>query len=848
MSQRKKIIWVGIVTFICLLTYFICSYRYYPGLQLRFSGQVVRDTPAKIYWNYGKGFNEFDAIDVTFSAGYSSNAGAPLGEVTIEPAGFKSENSRGYLFWLIIPQHFYDSKDFSLSGKHQWGKWLRINSAIYGRQLVLFPGSRIKFFVNRNDFHFFYFKAPQAGFAKIYSQNGVATRYIDGYGKNKQLAVTPDVYKEERVGRIQSIFDLFRNKNDREFFLPRQKIKGLLIKAQESQVKDVVSSKKLRIFSLPSHSAGQVKTVSIERIVVNGEVVDLDSKTVKFSGQRVGQGLVFPDGEGSFELDGAVISYEIHFSKATESKAVAVKLDTNEATAKEILASDGRNILTGMCQIISYPPAIDTVEVIDWQGKVQGIETSGKNEIEITERLQDLKQSQFKPILLIIQVLTAFFSALLVSLTVSVCIEEKKRMPSANLFFLIFVREKRWFFWTVFLSGLLVNTLFLFAEWPGSLTPDSITILKEVRWLKFTNHHPYIYSLLTLAFLNFFDAPITVIIIQMVLFHLLVGTFFYILYTKAAKLRILLPCILFGICSLPINYFNIVLWKDIPFSILVLFWALYLSYILFVRIYEKNVGILTTRVALVLAFVFFLLCTLRHNGLVYLPFIPLILWKLFSNSRRTLFQFYVSSILLLVSYFFVFPHVVLQKNNKKNDFAIEAVEKKTNGIKSIITGNSDKYFLENYLAERLEIFIKTLGTSPYVWIWNNDMNAPPQRWFSYDEARAEMKTRPLNSTFSLLGKKLLKTMDFKGIFAGRFIFWNILFPLCALIAVFMLSRWFPVSAFYSSFFLYQTVFMFIVVWPRWRYLYYLYLGGVFLLPIFLFECSKLRVKKLVRDH
>jgi hypothetical protein len=847
MSQRKKLIGVGIVTFICLLTYFFCSYKYYPGLQLRFYGQVVRDTPAKIYWDYGQGFNEFDAIDVTLSAGPAPDTVAPLERVSIEPAGFKSENAKGYVFWLVVPQNIYDAKEFVIQGKHQWGKWLRINSTMKGRQLVLFPGSRIEFPVKANDFRFYYFKAPQAGFAKVYAQSGVATRYIDGYGTNKQLAVTPEVYKEERVGPIQSLSDPFRNRNDRAFFLPRQKIKGLLIKVQESQVKNVLSSKRLRISPSSFNSAGQGKAISIERIMVNGELVDLDSKTVKFSGQRSGQGLIFIHEDGYLELEGEITSYEIHFSKTTESKAIAVKLDNNDASVKEALAPDGHNILTGMCEKISYPPAIDKVEVSDWQGKAQSIQASGKNEIEIADQLKGFQQSQFKPILLIVQVLTAFFSALLVSLTVSACIEEKKKMPSASLFFLLFVREKRWFFWTVFLCGLLVNTLFLFAEWPGSLTPDSITILKEVRWLKFTNHHPYIYSLLTLALLNFFDAPITVIIVQMVLFHLLIGAFFYILFTKGAELRILLPCFLLAICSLPINFFNIVLWKDIPFSILVLFWALYLSYILYLRIYEKKRVYWSTGATLVLAGLFFLLCTLRHNGLVYLPFVPLILWLFFHDARKKYFLFFIVSTILLVSYFFVFPHIVLQKNNKKNDFAIEAAEKKTNGLRSVIAGKGDKYFLEDYLAERMEIFVKTLGTSPDVWIWNNDMHAPPPRWFSVDEARADMKTRPLILTLSLLEKKLLGTMDFKGIFAGRFIFWNSLFALCALIMAFMLSRWFPVSAFYSSIFLYQTVFLFIVVWPRWRYLYYLYLGGVFLIPVFLFEWSKLRLRKTVAE-
>lgn len=844
MSQRKKVISAGVFTFLGLFIYFFCSYKYYPGLELRISGSVERETPGKVYWDFGHGFNESDSTDVTFSAGSTTDfSPPPLGGVSIEPAGFKSDISRGYVFWLVVPQNIYAAKKFSIQGKHNWGKWLKINDKMKGRQLALFPGSRIDFFSESNNFHFYYFKAPQAGFAKVYPRNGAAIRYIDGYGKNKQLLVTPDVYKEEKSGAIQFVSDPFRNKNGRSIFLPRQKIKGIAVKVQESRVRDVISSKKLRISPSQLSNSEQSKAISIEQIIVNGVLVSLDSKTVKFSGERSGRGLIFNYTDDYLELENEIISYEIYFSKGTESKAVEIKLDDKNANVKEILYPNGRNAFVGKSQVIAYPSIIDKIEVSDWQGNIESIQIRGRTEIEIVDQLNNLQQNQFRALLFVVQLLTALFSALLVSLVASVYYEERKRFPKAGVFSLIFTCEKRWFFWSVFLGGLFVNSLFLFAEWPGSLTPDSITILKEVRWLRFTNHHPYVYSFLTLALLNFYDAPITVIIVQMVFFHLLVGSFFYILFKNGVTLNILLPCFLLSICSLPINFFNIVLWKDIPFSILILFWAFFLTYVFYLRMYEKKRMRLSTKNALLLAGLFFLLCTLRHNGLVYLPFIPLILWIFFSDSRKQYFQFFVVSTLLLVSYYFVFPHVVLQKNNKRNDFAIEAAEKKTKGLKSVITGSSDKYFLEDYLAERLKIFVKTLGTSPDAWIWNNDMHTPPQRWFSVDEARAEMKVKPLSIALLYLEKKLLNTMDFKGIFAGRFIFWNSLFGLCGLVVVFMFSRWFPVSAFYSGIFLYQTIFMFIVVWPRWRYLYYLYLGGVFLLPVFLFECSKLRLQK-----
>jgi hypothetical protein len=118
------------------------------------------------------------------------------------------------------------------------------------------------------------------------------------------------------------------------------------------------------------------------------------------------------------------------------------------------------------------------------------------------------------------------------------------------------------------------------------------------------------------------------------------------------------------------------------------------------------------------------------------------------------------------------------------------------------------------------------------------MDTPPQRWVSVDEARAEMRKVTISPLLSSWNKKLLNTLEYSGVFKGRFVFWNCLFFLVAMTGAVFLARWFTLSAFYSAFYLYQTAVMFVVVWPRWRYMYYLYLGGVFLVPVFLFELQR----------
>ena len=143
---------------------------------------------------------------------------------------------------------------------------------------------------------------------------------------------------------------------------------------------------------------------------------------------------------------------------------------------------------------------------------------------------------------------------------------------------------------------------------------------------------------------------------------------------------------------------------------------------LHVRLYENRQIRLSAGNVFLLAGLFFLLCSLRHNGLVYLPVIPIILWFLLRDSKTRYFQFLAVSVVLFGSYFFVFPDYVLQKNKKENEFAKEATVKKMSGLKAVIDNSKEEFYLEDYLAERVKIFVKTLGTSPAVWLWNNDMH------------------------------------------------------------------------------------------------------------------------------
>jgi hypothetical protein len=480
---------------------------------------------------------------------------------------------------------------------------------------------------------------------------------------------------------------------------------------------------------------------------------------------------------------------------------------------------------------------IDNCEIKDAAGNIHLFENKAGGE-RMNIELDRVPQARFSFLLFATQCAVAACCAIVCHLA-SVWVRANSPGTFSTLLRNVLWREKRWFFWLILLFGMTVNLLYLAADWPGSMTPDSVFVHKELKQLQFTNHHPYSYSLLVLALHIVHDAPVTVAFFQILSFHTLCAFFFYVMYQRGVKLYVLIPLYALVPLSIPLNLFNITFWKDIPYSILVVFWALFLSHLYFNRIYEGKTASPSTGVTVLLSIAFLLLCTLRHNGIVYLPFIPLVLLGVCRVPRSWLLKFCTMSGLLLVLYYYVLPPLVLYRQPQLNNYAQQETSKYIGELASV-TDSKKQHFVENYLADRTQKFVATLGTSSKASTWYNDMHAPPQRWFSVDEARAEMATQPLSGVLAGILEKFLETRTYTGLFSGRFIFWNSLFAFIGLLAAGGLYKWMPLSAFYASFFLYQSFFMYFVVWERWRYLYFIYLGGIFLLPVVALEISRIR--------
>ncbi len=97
----------------------------------------------------------------------------------------------------------------------------------------------------------------------------------------------------------------------------------------------------------------------------------------------------------------------------------------------------------------------------------------------------------------------------------------------------------------------------------------------------------------------------------------------------------------------------------------------------------------------------------------------------------------LSAVLFFLYYFVIPPHVLYEKP-ESNDWAKQKFSLTVERAAKIKDKESG-FYLENYLGDRVERFTASLGTSPKATTWYNDMNAPPQRWFSVDELRAEVQ-------------------------------------------------------------------------------------------------------------
>ncbi len=178
---------------------------------------------------------------------------------------------------------------------------------------------------------------------------------------------------------------------------------------------------------------------------------------------------------------------------------------------------------------------------------------------------------------------------------------------------------------TSFVSLFILFTITLspwtLAYWPGVFTQDSFRSWEQLQNGEFSNLHPYIYTLYLGVFRSLFGTPGAVLTFQL-LSSAALGAFFFSLALRHNLYRpIVWLAIAFFALSPAVGIMSTTIWKDVPFSLLVVFWALLALAGDRQGWRIKNLWALFG-LSLLLGFT----GQVRHNGVVLIPLVPLALW------------------------------------------------------------------------------------------------------------------------------------------------------------------------------------------------------------------------------
>lgn len=396
---------------------------------------------------------------------------------------------------------------------------------------------------------------------------------------------------------------------------------------------------------------------------------------------------------------------------------------------------------------------------------------------------------------------------------------------------------KRAVFWGLLLGAVSSYLIWLLIFWPGVLSVDSLKIWRAAQlpgvWL---NDHPILNVFLYTYLYHLWNNPAVVPLFHIFAMSTLVAVVFYTIYRHRVGLKLLFPFYLFTVLSIPIGLYNTVLWKDIPFALLVVFWA-FISACLFLK---KQSGSLHLSGEQIMALLLLLLSLglIRHNGLIYLVFIPVL--YLFLGIIRIRKELWIGlGVVVLLGG----AVLLAMKNSVVTDSGYLLVQA--------------KMYLNNIFNSSVqEILART---------WRNywgilDINQTASKWdlfhffledrysYSFLQHAGWHDVYPyLEKGGGLLG--FLKDNAMRVYWASYqtpivYLSWNpvwalFLFPACVLA-----FRWLPLSAIFSVVILAQ-IFTLVTLLNvlNWRYYYFACLAGYFIIPMICLDISRIRSRK-----
>ncbi|WP_256759151.1 hypothetical protein [Cohnella sp. WQ 127256] len=652
-----------------------------------------------------------------------------------------------------------------------------------------------------------------------------------------------------------------------------------------------------------------MNSIDLKNAVVPGEshindsgklVLDKPDVTIKISETFEKLDIVFFHhqwaGKALISIDGKKYTEDL-YSANTVSKQVSYDNGALPGTVENKFALPQLDITALKWVFANESVTVDDVTLVSGNGTVaMPIPESSINGTTIFMDSVNLNTASFHAYLMIVQLLTAAVITVALFYLWSY-LERVRKSNLKNTLAYIFIGERRWFFWVLFVLSTAVFSLWLLGQWPGVMTVDSYHFTwREIKTLQFENVTPWIYNLYVLALTQLYDSPVVVGMFQILITSLLGSLILYFCYKKEANKWIVFACAVLFITSIPVGVYNITMWKDIPFSTLMLFWGFIIFYFYYKKRYEGTQVNLNVFQLGMFAILFFLVCTLRQNGLVLVVAIPAILFFFKLFTRKNFWQFSVASCIIFLIYYIVTPMIAINTVGEVSSFFSKTY--KVSPLSAIYTSKhyysptagDDKLLINRwmtdeelrqyytpvmqadtvsymmgkwsamspddqsrlaslyitrslqnphiFLADRLSMTLGTMGLSSNVFITTNalrDAEVDKSAWRPIEAYHLTNSTK--SKWLEKIENKIIQTSTwYTGDFPIPFLIFNTLPAFLILAVVLCFFRKIPGAALYSTLFLYNMPFLFVALsTAEWRYFYFILLAVYFVFPIISME-------------
>lgn len=517
---------------------------------------------------------------------------------------------------------------------------------------------------------------------------------------------------------------------------------------------------------------------------------------------------------------------------------------------------------------------------------------------DITVNNLEIRHTRFEPKLFGIQV----FIALLFAWVFYEIITLKRRFNKPDwksALRYIFVEGQRARFWIFFGVSFVIFFCWLLGQWPGAMTPDSLWQWLQTKTLDFQDNHPYISSIYLVVLSQIWDSPAVVAILQIILMSALGSFIFWWLGSKGLKNYIIYIFFALWVTSIPIGLFNIILWKDIPFSLLAVFWAFYCFYLYYNKKQSTKIAPISLHTIIILSVTLIITGFVRHNGVLFLLLIPAVFFIFKLIERKRIYLLVIITIFLFSILKYLAPTILgVEPMNP----VFGSLSWKINPIASLFHNKllqGDKtYYSDDYERDK-RIFGKMMNVDsikkyyspehggPLVVRIRTDINQEDvdsinnlfyklvianfpaylsDRAYLFaamtcsfgssiysnyiirdDYIHSEIKSYNWVGGLTLFKykytPKIKQFFDLQTYIIGitgahplRLPIWNYLIPLFILLSALFLYKYIPGAAMSSFIMLFQVPFIILTAAaPDFRYLYFIYIYSIFIIPIGVLE-------------